>query len=142
MSNALNFLRRTAFGYDIFVNGWHLAKAVENPAGPKYDIIDRQGERVGPSIPLNPDILGAWVTYLVKNGHLHICDWLVAVRSGDPEPSCEADLWREVECGAPVSFNKHGSWHCEAGHEHVSYADPARGAYEMELAMIERMEDR
>lgn len=31
-----------------------------------------------------------------------ICNWLVQVPSGNPEPDEPADLWTEVECGATV----------------------------------------
>jgi hypothetical protein len=142
MSNALNFLRPTNFGFDVFVNGWHLAKVVESPAAPEYSVIDRQGQRVGASIPSQPHLLPAHINYLLQNDKLPTCNWLVEVATGNPEPDFPEDLYREVECGAPVTFNKYGSWHCECGHEHVSFDDPARDEYDAEWALIERMEDR
>jgi len=50
------------------------------------------------------------------------CPWLVLVRSGNPEPDSPADLWCEVECGAPVRWlpgaGDYAGWECEAGHHH------------------------
>jgi hypothetical protein len=68
------------------------------------------------------------------------CHWLIEVASGNPEPDFPEDLYRTIECGAPVVFNEYGSWKCEAGHEHVSYDDPARGSYEAEQVYRERQE--
>jgi hypothetical protein len=68
------------------------------------------------------------------------CTWLVQVPSGCPEPDFESDCWLIVECGAPVKVNGHGSWRCEHGHEHVSFADPARRAYDLEQAYLDRQE--
>lgn len=67
------------------------------------------------------------------------CPWLIEVASGNPEPDFPEDLYRIVECGAALTFNEHGSWHCEHGHEHVSYSDPERPAYDAEMAFAERM---
>lgn len=49
------------------------------------------------------------------------CDWLVRVRSDNPEPSCEAECWTEVECGAPVTVHpQHPTGTiCEAGHDRL-----------------------
>jgi hypothetical protein len=69
------------------------------------------------------------------------CPWFVRVPSGCPEPDFPEDLWSVVECGADLTVNEYGSWYCEAGHEHVSYDDPARGLWEAELAFIERLEE-
>lgn len=69
------------------------------------------------------------------------CEWLIEVPSGNPEPDFPEDLYRVVECGAPITVNEFGSWRCEAGHKHVSFADPARAGYEAEMAYAERYED-
>jgi hypothetical protein len=69
------------------------------------------------------------------------CHWLIRVASGNPEPDFPEDLWMEVECGAELTVNEHGSWRCAAGHEYVTYDDPARGAYDAEQAFNERHED-
>jgi len=69
------------------------------------------------------------------------CRWLIQVASGNPEPDFPEDLWREIECGATLRVNEYGSWKCEAGHERVSYDDPARMDYEAEQAYRERYED-
>jgi hypothetical protein len=67
------------------------------------------------------------------------CAWLIEVASNNPEPDFPEDLYPIVECGGKVVVNEHGSWRCEYGHEHVSFSDPARGAYEAEMACMERM---
>lgn len=69
------------------------------------------------------------------------CNWLIEVRSGNPEPDFPEDLYRIVECGGELTVNKYGSWRCEHGHEHVSVADPARWAWEAEQAFNERHEE-
>lgn len=69
------------------------------------------------------------------------CHWLIRVASGCLEPDFPEDLWTEVECGAPLTINEYGSWKCEAGHEYVTYDDPARGAWDAEQAFRERFED-
>ena len=69
------------------------------------------------------------------------CHWLIEVASGNPEPSCYEDTVRIVECDGAVTFNEHGSWKCEYGHEHVSFADPARDAYDAEWAFLEGQAD-
>lgn len=68
------------------------------------------------------------------------CPWLIEVPSYNPEPDFPEDLVSIVECGAEVTENEFGSWRCAAGHEHVSYDDPARGAYEAEMAFMERQD--
>lgn len=68
------------------------------------------------------------------------CEWLIEVPSHNPEPDFPEDLYRIVACGAEVEVNDYGSWRCAAGHEHVSFTDPTRGAYEAELAHLERLE--
>lgn len=68
------------------------------------------------------------------------CHWLIQVPSDNPEPDFPEDLYNIVECGAPVTTNEYGSWSCEAGHYHVSYDDPMRPAFEIELSMLEREE--
>jgi hypothetical protein len=70
---------------------------------------------------------------------LDTCEWLIEVASNNPEPDFPEDLYRIVECGGKVTVNEHGSWRCEYGHEHVSFSDPARDAYEAEMAFNERM---
>lgn len=70
----------------------------------------------------------------------HGCAWLIQVASGNPEPDFPEDLYKVVECGGKLTFNQYGSWTCEYGHEHVSFDDPARGAYEAEQAFTERQE--
>jgi hypothetical protein len=72
--------------------------------------------------------------------HEDRCDWLIRVASGNPEPDFPEDLWTEIECGAQLTVNEYGSWRCASGHEHVSYADPARGAWDVEQAWLERQE--
>jgi hypothetical protein len=67
------------------------------------------------------------------------CSWLIEVASNNPEPDFPEDLYRIVECGAALTVNQHGSWRCEYGHEHISFSDPARSAYEAEMAFNERM---
>jgi len=69
------------------------------------------------------------------------CFWLVQVPSGNPEPDFPSDTWKEVECGAPLTTNEFGSWACSAGHRHVSYADPARAAFEYEQFLAEAQEE-
>jgi hypothetical protein len=68
------------------------------------------------------------------------CPWLVRAPSNDPEPSCEADCWVEVECGAPVEFVTENSWRCDHGHEHVSMFDgiDAYNAHGMAVEAAER----
>jgi len=68
------------------------------------------------------------------------CTWLIEVASGNPEPDFPEDMVRIIECGAPVTFNQYGSWKCEAGHEHISYDDPARADYEAEQAYLDRFD--
>jgi hypothetical protein len=68
------------------------------------------------------------------------CQWLIQVASDNPEPDFPEDLWRTIECGAELTVNEYGSWRCAAGHEHVTFDDPARGAYDAEQAFIERQE--
>ena len=68
------------------------------------------------------------------------CTWLIEVASGNPEPDFPEDLYRIIECGQPVEVNEHGSWRCAAGHEHISFIDPARGVWEAEMAAAERQE--
>jgi len=72
---------------------------------------------------------------------METCPWLIEVPSNNPEPDFPEDCYRIIECGASVTVNEYGSWKCEAGHEHVSYDDPARSAYEAELAYNERLTD-
>lgn len=51
---------------------------------------------------------------------IHHCPWIVQVPSGNPEPDSPADLWKEVECGAPITPTHNGQgWECDAGHSHV-----------------------
>ena len=69
------------------------------------------------------------------------CPWLIRVASGNPEPDFPEDLWKEVECGAELTVNEYGSWRCAAGHEHVTYDDPARDVWDAEQAWNERHED-
>ena len=69
------------------------------------------------------------------------CTWLVQVASGHPEPDFPSDLWVEIECGAAVTSNEFGSFSCEAGHRHVSYSDPARADFELELIEWEKRLD-
>ena len=69
------------------------------------------------------------------------CGWLIRVPSGNPEPDFPEDLWLEVECGAELTINEYGSWRCAAGHEHVSFADPARAGWDAEEAWRERADD-
>jgi hypothetical protein len=69
------------------------------------------------------------------------CHWLIRVPSNHPEPDFPEDLWREVECGAELTINEYGSWRCAAGHEYVTYDDPARGLYDAEQAFLERREE-
>lgn len=68
------------------------------------------------------------------------CTWLIQVASNNPEPDFPEDLWMTVECGGKLTFNEYGSWTCEFGHEHVSFDDPARSAFDAEQAWIERQE--
>jgi hypothetical protein len=87
----------------------------------------------------------AWKFYDAANGPADdagpsSCPWLVEVPSNNPEPDFPEDLVSIVECGAEVTVNEHGSWRCAAGHEHVSYDDPARSAHEAELAYRERLD--
>jgi hypothetical protein len=70
------------------------------------------------------------------------CHWLVRVSSGNPEPDFPEDLWKEIECGAELTVNEYGSWKCAAGHEYVTYDDPARSAWDVEQAFNEREDDR
>jgi|11_taG_2_1085331.scaffolds.fasta_scaffold04402_8 hypothetical protein len=56
------------------------------------------------------------------------CSWLVQVPSDDPEPSCEADCWRTVDCGAAVTYD-HGGFCCEVGHDHRTYGGPDHTEY-------------
>lgn len=70
-------------------------------------------------------------TYDIEPGAT--CGWLIQVPSGNPEPDFPSDCYLEVECGAPLAFNTHGSWRCDAGHDHVSMEDPERGAFEYVL---------
>lgn len=65
------------------------------------------------------------------------CLWLVLVPSGNPEPDSEADCWREVECGAPVTDVVDG-WTCEAGHSHYYYGSPTQQEQERAEAMMEQ----
>jgi hypothetical protein len=78
--------------------------------------------------------------YTVEEG-FETCPWTILVPSGHPEPDFPSDCWTEVECGSPVVTNKYGSWRCEAGHEHVSFDDPARRAWDMAEAFRERYEE-
>lgn len=70
------------------------------------------------------------------------CTWLVQVPSGHPEPDFPSDCWLEVPCGAPVKTNPFGSFACEGGHRHVSFADPTRGEFELELLAEEEKADQ
>lgn len=45
-----------------------------------------------------------------------VCDWLVRVPSGNPEPDFPSDLWREVECGAKLRTDGANGWACANGH--------------------------
>ena len=54
---------------------------------------------------------------------LTTCPWTVLAANDHPEPSCEADMYDEVECGAPVTMGSADSWHCAHGHQHVSMFD-------------------
>lgn len=49
------------------------------------------------------------------------CHWLVHVPSGDDAPCCEADRWREVECGGRLRMREgqtdpEAGFVCENGH--------------------------
>ena len=71
------------------------------------------------------------------------CQWLIQVPSGNPEPSCEADLWAAQECGGAVEFLEDGadndSWACQYGHVHWTYGSPRQRAEEAAEAFGERM---
>jgi hypothetical protein len=69
------------------------------------------------------------------------CDWLVEVAVDNPEPDSPADLYEVVECGAELTDDGYGSWHCAAGHSHVSHEDPRRGEWEAQEAARERAEE-
>ena len=56
------------------------------------------------------------------------CHWLVSVPNGNPEPSCEADCYDTVDCGAAVTYD-HGGFSCEAGHDHRTYGGPDHTEY-------------
>lgn len=73
------------------------------------------------------------------------CSWLVQVPTASlypPEaewyPDSPSDVYTVVDCGARLFDDGHGSYHCEAGHRHVSFEDPDYPAYEAELAWQER----
>jgi hypothetical protein len=70
------------------------------------------------------------------------CTWLIEVASGNPEPDSYADTIKHIECGAPLTTNEYGSYSCTNGHRHVSFDDPERGAFELELIAEERSAER
>ena len=67
-----------------------------------------------------------------------LCTWLVRVASGNPEPDSIEDTYRDVDCGARLLDDGHGSYHCEAGHSHVSFEDPRYADDEAAWALRER----
>lgn len=67
------------------------------------------------------------------------CSWLVLVPSGNPEPDSPSDLYREVECGAPV-FSRDGDEDhtcCENGHVRHAYGSAEQQAEERMEAFAE-----
>ena len=77
------------------------------------------------------------------------CNWLVQVYTATlypPEaewyPDSPADVFTDIECGARLFDDGHGSYHCEHGHEHVSYADPSRHDWELYLMAWEKEMDK
>ena len=56
------------------------------------------------------------------------CHWHIQIPSGHPEPDCEADCWKIVECGAAVTYD-HGGFSCENGHDHRTYGGPDHTEY-------------
>ena len=69
------------------------------------------------------------------------CPWIVLVPSNNPEPTCSADMWRELECGEPVTELVDG-WLCEGGHEHVDYCSARARVLEAEEAALEMLRAR
>tara|TARA_R110000823_G_scaffold207934_1_gene338458 strand:- start:666 stop:905 length:240 start_codon:yes stop_codon:yes gene_type:complete len=69
------------------------------------------------------------------------CPWHVHAPSNNPEPSCEADCWVEIECGAPITMDSADSWHCAHGHEHVSMFDGIT-AYNLHNLEVEAVAER
>ncbi len=48
------------------------------------------------------------------------CTWLVQVKNNNPEPSCEAECYDIIECGAAATYD-HGGFTCTNGHDHRTY---------------------
>jgi len=64
------------------------------------------------------------------------CSWLIEVPSGHPEPDFPSDMWKIVECGAPVEVLPDG-WICNNGHEYIDYGSTRGRVVEQEEALIE-----
>jgi hypothetical protein len=67
------------------------------------------------------------------------CPWLILVPSGNPEPDSEADMWREVECGAPLHDDPPDGCCCENGHVFGNLE--RRWMEEAETEALERADD-
>lgn len=57
----------------------------------------------------------------VSNNAPLYCTWFVVEPVAEPDSA--ADAYREVPCGAPVTYD-HGGWTCAAGHDHRTYGGP------------------
>ena len=69
------------------------------------------------------------------------CPWLVRIASSNPEPGCEADMWREVECGGVVTIEPgdSGAFHCSNGHRYAGLeAELGPGGLEWQREQQER----
>ena len=64
----------------------------------------------------------------IAEGAPATCHWLVRVPNDNPEPSCEADCYDTVDCGAAVTYD-HGGFSCETGHDHRTYGGPDHTEY-------------
>tara|TARA_R110000803_G_scaffold37598_4_gene81024 strand:+ start:4035 stop:4304 length:270 start_codon:yes stop_codon:yes gene_type:complete len=67
-------------------------------------------------------------TEAIADGAPTTCMWIVHAPSNNPEPSCEADRWDEIECGAEVTYD-HGGFSCTNGHDHRTYGGPEHTEY-------------
>ena len=90
--------------------------------------------------PFTRTLAGGLIVEVDCTGHTSpaACTWLVRVPSGNPEPDFIEDTYRDVDCGARLFDDGHFSYHCEAGHRHVSYSDPDYPTFEAQLAFEER----
>lgn len=85
----------------------------------------------GRVIYVNDDRTAEWLT----------CSWLVRVASGNPEPSCESDCYKDVDCGSQVTAivragkplsTEHTT--CGNGHDRHAYGSAEWQAEDMEYS--------